>query len=66
MKKALLTYREMIPSEGRAGSVEFKASKGWLQKFMRHNNLSLRRNAYVAQKLIDKLIAKVVPYIIHV
>ena len=56
----------MIPSEGRAGSVEFKASKGWLQKFMRHNNLSLRRNAYVAQKLIDKLIAKLVPYIIHV
>ena len=36
MKKALLTYQEITPIEGRAKSVEFKVSRGWLQKFMRH------------------------------
>ena len=40
----------MAPSEGRVESVEFKASRGWPEKFMRRNNLSLRRKTSVAQK----------------
>ena len=39
MKKAFLTYQEMTPSEGRADSVESKASRGWHEKFMRRNNV---------------------------
>ena len=50
MKKALLTYQEMALSKGRAESVEFKVSRGWLEKFMRRNNLSLRRKTSVAYK----------------
>lgn len=42
MKKALSTYEEITPSEGRAESVKFKGSRGWLEKFMHRNNLSLR------------------------
>ena len=41
MKKALSTYKEITPKEGRAESVEFKGSRGWLAKFMHRNNLSL-------------------------
>ena len=52
----------MAPSEGRAESVEFKTSRGWLEKFMRRNNLSLWRKTSVAQKDPDKLIAKLVSY----
>ena len=58
MKKALLTYQEMAPSEGRVESVEFKASREWLEKLLRHNDLSLRRKTSVARKDTDKLIAK--------
>ena len=52
--------------EGRAESVELKASAGWLEKFLRRNNLSLRRKTSVVQKDPDKLIPKLVSYIIHV
>ena len=62
MKKALLTFQEMIPSDSIAESVAFKASKGWFEKFMYHNDLSLRRKTSVAQNGADKLIL----YIIHV
>ena len=32
MKKTLVTFQENKPSEGRAESIEFKASRGWLEK----------------------------------
>ena len=56
----------MTSSEGRAESVEFNAARGWLEKFMRRNNLSLRRKTSFAQEYPDKLIAKLLSYIIHV
>ena len=62
LKKALLTYQEMAPSESRAESVDFKTSRGWLEKFMRRNNISLRRKTSLAQKDPDKRIAKFVSY----
>ena len=62
MKKAQLTYQEMAPSEDRAESVAFIASRGWLENFMSGNNLSLSKKTSVAQKDPDKLIAKLVSY----
>ena len=66
MKKVQMTHQEMAPDEGRAEIVEFKASRGWLEKFMRLNKLSLKRRTSVARKDHDKLIAKLVSYIIYV
>ena len=64
--KAQLLYQEMSTSEGILKNEEFKASRGWLEKFMRHNNLSLRRKTSVAQKDPEKLIAKLVSYVIQI
>jgi len=43
-----------------------KASRRWLQKFMKINGLSLRRKTSVAQQDPERLVAKVVSYIIQV
>ena len=64
MKKAQLLYQEMSTSEGILKNEGFKASRGWLEKFIRRNNLSLRRKTSVAQKDSEKLIAKLVSYVI--
>ena len=64
MKKAQLLYQEMSTSEGILKNEEFKASRGWLEQFIRRNNLSLRRKTSVAQKDSEKLIAKLVSYVI--
>ena len=66
MKKAQLLYQEMSTSEGILENEEFKASRGWLEKFMPRNNLSLRRKTSIAQKDPEKLIAKLVSYVIQI
>ena len=43
----------------------FIATNGWLVKFMRRNNLSLRRRTAVAQKDPSYLIGKFVGYTMH-
>lgn len=57
MKKAQLLHQEMSNFEGVLENEEFKASRGWLEKFMHRNNLSLRRKTSVAEKDPEKLIA---------
>ena len=56
----------MSTSEGIFENEEFKASRGWLEKFMCRNNLSLRRKTSIAQKDPEKLIAKLVSYLIQI
>ena len=65
-KKAQLLYQEMSTSEGILENEEFKASRGWLEKFMRCNNLTLRRKTSIARKDPEKLIAKLVSYVIQI
>ena len=43
----------------------FKASKGWLQVFMKRNKLSLRRKTTVCQKTPQDLIPKLISYIMY-
>ena len=58
MKKPIFTYQEITPTESRAESVEFKASREWLEKFMRRDNLTLREKTSLSQKCPDKVIFK--------
>ena len=44
----------------------FGASRGWLENFMRRNNLSLRRRTTTAQKDPSFMIEKIVAYILQV
>ena len=44
----------------------FVASNGWLTKFMKRNNLSMRRRTTIEQKDPSHLTTKLVKYIMHV
>lgn len=45
---------------------DFKASRGWVEKFMKRNGSSLRYKTSVAQQDPERLVAKVILYIIQV
>jgi len=64
MKKAEIVYRDV--TEGNHVDEDFKASRGWLCRFMKRNGLSLRRKTSVAQQDPDKMLGKLVSYIIQV
>ena len=68
MKKAQVVYDEMkvARTDDISDKEEFKASTGWPNHFMRCNHLSLRRKTSVAQKDPDRLVAKIVSYVLHV
>ena len=53
MKKAEITYRS-IKTGNNEDFEEFKASRGWLTRFMKRNGLSLRRKTPVAHNKIRK------------
>ena len=44
----------------------FVASNGWLTKFMKRNNLSMRRRTTITQKYPSHLTTKLVKYVVHV
>ena len=59
-KKALLIYEDLKHTAPDRYDENFEATIGWLFKFMKRNNLSLRRKISVAQKDPDLLISKIV------
>ena len=61
MKKAKILYDEMLDHE----ASKFEATRGWLEKFMKHHGLSLRQRTSVAQKDPDQLINRIVSYLIQ-
>ena len=65
-KKALLIYEDLKHTAPDHYDENFEATTGWLFKFMKRNNLSLRRKTSVAQKNPDLLISKIVSYILRV
>ena len=48
------------------GSKAFVASKGWLERFLHRNGLSLRRRTTMAQKDPDKLTEKLVSFVDYI
>ena len=48
------------------GNEEFKASEGWLYRFMQRNKISLRRKTTVSQRLPRDLVPKIASYIMTV
>ena len=48
------------------GEEEFTASRGWLEKFFRRYNFSLRRRTTVCQKLPQDYVTKIVTFIIRI
>ena len=61
-KKAAILFKEIEDTS----ESEFPASKGWCEKFMRRNGLSLRRKTSVCQKDPDMVIAKLVAYVLRI
>ena len=59
-KKALLLFKEM------GDESDFVGSKGWCEKFMKRNGLSLRRKTTVCQKDPEMVIAKLVAYVLRI
>ena len=57
--------KEALPHSPAHTSVPFKASNGWLCRFMKRKDLSLRRKTTVCQAMPDDYIPKLVIYIIH-
>ena len=64
--------RKMIRDKARAMMTgkdplsQFKASRGWLQLFLRRKSLSLRKKTTVCQKTPDDVIPKLVSYCMHI
>ena len=60
MTKAKAIHNESVGNDP-AAQASFTASRGWLEKFMKRNCLSLQRKTTTAQKdpshMIDKLVA---------
>ena len=51
--------RKAIEFAQASGNEEFGASRGWMDKFFRHNGLSLRHRTVVSQRLPQDLVPKV-------
>ncbi len=47
------------------GYVDFRASDGWLQKFLQRQHFSLRRKTTVSQRLPQDLVPKVTEFIMY-
>lgn len=63
MKKAQVTFNDMNQND--VSGTNFKVSRAWLAKLMKRNGLSLRRKTSVAQQDPERMIAKLVSYVIQ-
>ena len=65
MKKAEITHHDMTENNIADGG-DFSASRGLLCRFMKRNGLSLRRKTSIAQQDPERMVAKLVSYVIQV
>ena len=64
MKKAQVTFNNMNQND--MSDIDFKASRGWLTKFLKTNGISFRRKSSAAQPDPEQMIAKLVSFVIQV
>ena len=70
-RRLRVTYNEIRQhalqfSSQQDGETEFRASHGWLEKFLRRNGFSLRRKTTEGQKDPEQLVEKLVSFVLHV
>ena len=67
MKKATIIYEDLRKgSDDEDLESDFKASTGWLRQFLQRAGFSLRRKTSMAQKDPERLIDKLVSFVITV
>ena len=62
MRKAKIIHDESTDDQAVRDS--FVASRGWLEKFLKRNGLSLRRKTTTAQKDSNAMVDKLVMYVV--
>ena len=68
-RKLIMTKAKSIYDEHHtdpASRTAFVASRGWLEKFMKRNGLSLRRKTTVAQKDPSQMVNKIISYLLRI
>ena len=63
----LCVSHRMIQMQAKALSADdcFKASRGWLKRFMKRYDLSLRRKTTISQAVPSDVIPKLVSFMLH-
>ena len=64
-KKAISMNEVRDHADGEA-SQTFAASRGWLEKFLKRQALTLRRRTTVSQRLPQDLVPRVVGFVMHI
>ena len=61
-----MNYKSYISCLYYAGATECRASRGWLEKFMKRNCFSLRRQTTVSQRLPKDFVPKVTMFVMPI
>ena len=65
--KLIMKKPEIVYSTSESNVTEdYRASRGWLCRFMKRNGLSKRKKTTVDQQDTDRLVAKLVSYVIQI
>ena len=66
MKKACIVYEDLNKSTDENENIYFKASTGWLRRFLSRSGFSLCRKTSFAQQDCERLLDKLVSFIITI
>ena len=64
-RNAAAIYDNHSLGDGEPAGPAFAASRGWLEKFLKRQEFTIRRRTTVSQRLPRELVPKVVGFIMH-